>query len=54
MTRIWGLAAGRGSTDGCARGALTARDYPTRKAAEEASADWNVILYVTETEIKDK
>lgn len=33
---LWGIAAGRGSTEGAARGAFTVREYPTVKAAKDA------------------
>lgn len=48
MITIWGLAGGRGSTEGCARGAFTSRNYPTREAAEQAYPDWTIVLYLVE------
>lgn len=48
MITIWGLAGGRGSTEGCACGAFTSRNYPTREAAEQAYPDWTIVLYLVE------
>lgn len=42
---VWGLAAGRGSTQGAARGAFTVRDYPNREAAQAATGDWTTVLF---------
>ena len=41
---VWGLAAGRGSTQGAARGAFTVCDYPNREAAKAAEGDWITVL----------
>lgn len=48
MITIWGLAGGRGSTENCARGAFTSRNYSTREAAEQAYPDWTIVLYLVE------
>lgn len=45
---IWGLASGRRTTDGAARGALAWRDYDTPQAAKDAERDWLVILYIVD------
>lgn len=49
---VWGLAAGRGSTEGAARGAFAVENYP-----DEASIpreDWQRILYVVPRETEEK
>ncbi len=43
IVTVWGLAGGRGSTKGAARGAFTCRDYP---ADNIPGADWLAILYI--------
>lgn len=48
MITLWGLAAWRGSTGGCAPGTFTSRTYPTDEAAHNARHDWTVVLYMTE------
>lgn len=48
MITIWGLAKGRDSTNNCARGAFTSRNYSTREAAEQAYPDWTIVLYLVE------
>jgi len=46
MVRVWGTAAGKGSTKEAARGAFTWREYPTRDAARAAAGDWLAIAAI--------
>jgi hypothetical protein len=43
---VWGLAAGRGTTKGAARGAFTWREYASREAIPRA--DWLEIIVIEE------
>lgn len=44
INRVWGLATGRGSTKGAARGAFTWREYPSGTTIPVG--DWMNILRV--------
>jgi hypothetical protein len=47
--RVWGLAAGRGSTSEAARGAFTCREYTTQTVAYEIEIprqDWLKITFI--------
>jgi hypothetical protein len=47
--QVWGLAKGRGTTQGAARGAFTTREYTDGKEHRE---DWIDILVIKKEEDK--